>query len=1066
MKRILILLILLAGLIPLTLAAARSNPEAKISLPTPTPPAPLDKMTDGQLQVKKAVEEAVSAQREEVLAFVLNDVIVDHVKLSQDEAWAATWLELTDPQTGQILPNEPGLALAQRKGDGWAVILPADPSWLDALQSAPDEIIAPGEKQSWLDAFHQDQAQTVSAPLGGYLLPWEGGETVWLSQSVLHDKYTPSKTAHYAFDFYIHDTMFDIYAAKSGTVKSFYDGCENNNHTCFNWIVLEDRSTTPVTYQLYLHLAQNSIPPDLHSVGVPVIQGQFIGVADNTGQSTGHHLHFQVHTNPNSYWGTSVDITFADVPINGGRPRVEYDIPYCLNDSTYHDVCDQFSDSYISGNIVHSDRIAPIGDLFTPQTGISLYGPSLHLEGWATDDKSGLGSAQFIAKYNNTWHDIGEVYTSTLFSSDWDLCADQVPDGPVSLALKIRDIDGNQNLNFPGLRTITKHYTCPPPQTCNPGSNQAALYADPNYGGNCILLGSGVYTTSASLGSLGKDNAASIRVGSNVIATLYSGNNLQGRAEAFTAQDANLADNLIGSDMASSVRIQSLSAPLTPIPAWPANQQVYTGTLYSISLAWQNGGGATSYQARLTQDLTRTLTSTWQSEPTWHLGSLDPGSYTWQVRAKNSYTQSSWSSAQKLKISVSPAPSQTMVTAPYTDTIESGYNGWINSNYWDQTNEDNHTPGGAVSWKYDTNGSPGYDTGAANVGDLTSPYIQIPSEGIYALRFWYLYETEGPENHWDQRWVQISVDDGPFTNTLQLSDDPPDVWLQSPNISLEKYSGHTIRVRFHFETLDELLNGFKGWYLDDFTVTNVSPESCGDTGEPNNTPLQAQVVSYNNPVSAKICPEGDMDFYKFSGTAGDQIGIRTQAQSLGSPLDTHIFLLDSDGTSVLSENDDQIPYQRTDSFLSYKLPRTGDYYIKVRAWNHPSAGGKSYTYNLRIYKDGEDPSGAFISPVSYTILPKAPITLTLSAEDALSGVSHVEFLWHSGDWGNSDWITLGEDWDGQDGWSFPFDASTLSNQVNIAFYARIYDWAGNWTAAGAWNLNKVAHVTYLPTIHK
>ena len=105
-------------------------------------------------------------------------------------------------------------------------------------------------------------------------------------------------------------------------------------------------------------------------------------------------------------------------------------------------------------------------------------------------------------------------------------------------------------------------------------------------------------------------------------------------------------------------------------------------------------------------------------------------------------------------------------------------------------------------------------------------------------------------------------------------------------------------------------------------------------------------------------------------------------------------------------------------------------------------------------------------PLSSSILPKAPITLTVSAQDALSGVSHVEFLWHSADWGSSDWVKLGEDWDGQDGWSYAFDASNLSDQVNIAFYARIFDWAGNWTAVGAWNLNKITYITYMPTIHK
>ena len=58
-------------------------------------------------------------------------------------------------------------------------------------------------------------------------------------------------------------------------------------------------------------------------------RGQFIGIADDTGVSSGNHLHFMVHTNPSSYWGTSVDITFEDVAINGGRPRIQSDLPYC-----------------------------------------------------------------------------------------------------------------------------------------------------------------------------------------------------------------------------------------------------------------------------------------------------------------------------------------------------------------------------------------------------------------------------------------------------------------------------------------------------------------------------------------------------------------------------------------------------------------------------------------------------------------------------------------------------------------------------------------------------------------
>ena len=60
-----------------------------------------------------------------------------------------------------------------------------------------------------------------------------------------------------------------------------------------------------------------------------------IGKADDTGVSTGHHLHFMVVEQPtldsckNYCFGRSVDITFRDVRINwdaatqGGRPRLE-----------------------------------------------------------------------------------------------------------------------------------------------------------------------------------------------------------------------------------------------------------------------------------------------------------------------------------------------------------------------------------------------------------------------------------------------------------------------------------------------------------------------------------------------------------------------------------------------------------------------------------------------------------------------------------------------------------------------------------------------------------------------
>jgi murein DD-endopeptidase MepM/ murein hydrolase activator NlpD len=159
-------------------------------------------------------------------------------------------------------------------------------------------------------------APVRSAVYGGYRLPWAAGQTAWLSGSTSHDAYIPSGNAHYAFDFYIPQTMYRLYASKAGIVwRAKWDTPNFDASGTGNYIVLQDNTTSPPTYQLYLHLAQDTSPGAFRQPGTDVAQGQYIGMADDTGRAR-HHLHFQVHTNP-VILGRSVDITFQDVAING-----------------------------------------------------------------------------------------------------------------------------------------------------------------------------------------------------------------------------------------------------------------------------------------------------------------------------------------------------------------------------------------------------------------------------------------------------------------------------------------------------------------------------------------------------------------------------------------------------------------------------------------------------------------------------------------------------------------------------------------------------------------------------
>jgi hypothetical protein len=590
-----------------------------------------------------------------------------------------------------------------------------------------------------------------------------------------------------------------------------------------------------------------------------------------------------------------------------------------------------------------------------------------------------------------------------------------------------------------------------------------AIFANPDLQGECILLSAGSYLSPTQLGELGDDNAASVQVGSSMQATLFSKSNFAGRGETFSTSDYSLADNLVGKDTTSSVLVQAKTTlPAAPRLVWPVNGTDFSSDA-SLTLSWENAGGAAEYQVQLFLGTTQILLTPWSAQTYWHLSALSPGDYTWKVKARNSKGEGSWSSLSGFQIAATQ-PSGSLVSAsqsvPYTDDMEDLPGDWT-AVHWSSSADANHTQGGNLGWKYDPGSDTGYDTGSPNSGYLSSPSISLPADEVDYLRFYYRYETEDDRIHWDQRWVQISNNGGEYTNLFQLSDDPMGYWLHSPAISLADFAGQEIRIRFYFVTRDSLQNQFDGWYLDDLSITAEPPPDCGDS---NNSIPQALLISDGQKLEGSICPGGDIDFYKFQGLEGDQVGIRTQAQVNGSPVDTVLTLIDSDGKSPLATNDDILQYERTDSFIYYRLARTGLYYIQVRAWDHPNAGAENAEYSLSLFVDSQDPDASFSSPMDSSVLPPGIVNLAVAARDDESGVSLVRFYWHSNDWQASDWVFLGEDWDPSDGWNFAWDTSSISDRNGAAVYALVFDWAGNFAGTGAWNLHQP--MLYLPMIRK
>lgn len=127
-------------------------------------------------------------------------------------------------------------------------------------------------------------------------------------------------------------------------------------------------------------------------------------------------------------------------------------------------------------------------------------------------------------------------------------------------------------------------------------------------------------------------------------------------------------------------------------------------------------------------------------------------------------------------------------------------------------------------------------------GSLISPAIALSGVTHARLDFKTWWEIEGVDGDaYDLMNVEISIDNGAtfdplgFGNINPLNDldgEPwksyssgglgqPGVWLDH-SFDLTPYVGNTVYLRFRFDTVDDLYNGFRGWFIDNVSVTDAA----------------------------------------------------------------------------------------------------------------------------------------------------------------------------------------------------------------------------------------------------
>lgn len=132
-------------------------------------------------------------------------------------------------------------------------------------------------------------------------------------------------------------------------------------------------------------------------------------------------------------------------------------------------------------------------------------------------------------------------------------------------------------------------------------------------------------------------------------------------------------------------------------------------------------------------------------------------------------------------------------------------------------------------------------------------------------------------------------------------------------------------------------------------VSNLVPQAAVEVYEPvtsvNNTAATATPFAVAEArINGNLFPNGDIDYYSFTATAGDRIYAATMTSfSAGNSTDSQITLVASDGTTTIEFDDDNGTFaQLSSSIAGATIPTTGTYYLRVNDFTAGTTSERPY----------------------------------------------------------------------------------------------------------------------------
>jgi len=175
-----------------------------------------------------------------------------------------------------------------------------------------------------------------------------------------------------------------------------------------------------------------------------------------------------------------------------------------------------------------------------------------------------------------------------------------------------------------------------------------------------------------------------------------------------------------------SATTDDCSPPSAPSLNSPCNDQQLVSCA-DITFDWDESSGATQYQAKYWDG--GSDTSDWMSGTSWNVGTLSPGAYSWQARAKNEWGESDWSDTCSFTVNSNQAPNTPSPQSP-------GDGAWVNSRtvtlQWQDNGDPDNCPRDYRTYNAEISRS-GWSNSASDHSG-TSWQVTVPSDDDYQWR--------------------------------------------------------------------------------------------------------------------------------------------------------------------------------------------------------------------------------------------------------------------------------------------------------------------------------------------